>query len=284
MIELRLSLRKNNSGALELLNSVLLNCGVKQERIVEKKHKNRIYLSVFPETTKQAVSLQRKISLSGLKGIYLKKILLKDSDWKTRWKKYFKPFNITRNIRVIPLGRRDFDKNKTLKRIHIDTVVAFGTGTHPTTKMVAQFITSKKGKFFSFLDIGTGSGILSVVASCCGAGEIFAIDFDEQAIKTAKNNFFLNCIEPDYIKAIDFGNFNPKRKFDFIAANLLTDDLLRFKTKLVALLNPGGYLAVSGIHKDNYKRFREYFKSRQILFLNVNKIKGWYACLLRKEK
>ncbi|MBI4708057.1 MAG: 50S ribosomal protein L11 methyltransferase [Candidatus Omnitrophica bacterium] len=283
MIELRLSLRKNASGALELLNSILLNCGIKQDEIVEKKQKDKVSLSVFPKTHKEAVGLQRRISLSGLKGVNLKRILLKDSDWKTRWKKYFKPFNITKKIRVIPVGRRDFSKNKTLKRIYIDTVVAFGTGTHPTTQMVAQLIAKKQGRFLSFLDIGTGSGILSVIAACCGAGLIYAIDFDRQAIKTAKNNFCLNSIKPAYLKAIDFAKFNPKIKFDFIAANLITDDLIRFKTKLVALLNSGGCLAVSGIHKDNYRRFRKYFKISNCAYLSARQIKGWYACLLQRK-
>jgi len=265
------------------LNFALQNTGIPKEKIAENTEDKRVFLSIYFPDQKKALKC-----LSRIKDLKLKRVRfyirdLKDSQWKTLWKKYFQPINITKNICIVPAWLKNRRINSSAsKKIFIDTSVAFGTGLHATTQMMSRLIEKEKGNFSNFLDIGTGSGILAIIAHHYGAKNIYAIDSDKLAVKTAKLNFFLNNCRIKSIKTAFFPNYAIKTKFDFIAANLLTRDLLKVKSDLVAYLKKGGNIAVSGIYKDNYELFRKNFKNAQLKELLVLKKNNWYAVLFQK--
>ena len=158
----------------------------------------------------------------------------------------------------------------------------FGLGTHPTTRLTAELIEEKAGKFKDFLDIGTGTGILSIVACKCGGSSIWAVDATRQAIKIAKRNFSFNSCKPTFLRSIDFGKTNISQKFDLVAANMVTDELIRLRRKIIGSVKRKGYLAISGISSTNYNRFKKSFKSKTLRRLKICQQEGWYSFLYKK--
>jgi len=263
--------------------SVLLSAGIPEENIVENAYKGKNYLSVFFPSLEKALRLQRRIRLLQRPGFIIRLSSLRDADWKTRWKKYFKPFFITSDIRVVPVWKNT-SVRRTDQAIYLDTTFAFGTGLHATTQMMAHYIEKCSGNCERFLDVGTGTGILSIIAARYGARIIHAIDSDGDSVKTARINFRVNHCRAVYCQAVDFRRYTVQGAFDFVAANLLTEDLICFQKKLARLVKPGGFLAVSGIFHENYRHFRGNFKPVGMAPVAVSHKKNWYALVYRKER
>lgn len=281
MFECKLVLKSAQLGAVDLLRLELVKMGIPEQEIIEETRKNRTSLSFFfknPQKAKQAIAKLRALKLKGFSSSL---VCLKDSDWKTKWKKYVVPFKITRQLQIIPLWKPAIMKKNYDRNVYIDTSIAFGTGLHATTQMMAKFIAERQGNFLNFFDVGTGSGILSIIAHKYGARQIYAVDFDKDAVVTAKRNFKINQCTPNYLKSVSLENVKIKKNFDFVCANLLTEDLIRLQDKLIAYVTPGKYLAVSGIYRDNYAGFRKRFRSKLLECLQVSERKGWYALIFR---
>ena len=132
------------------------------------------------------------------------------------------------------------------------------------------------------LDIGTGTGILCMVAKLCGATAIGAIDNDKQCIAVAKENFRRNALVPVFVRGVSLEKFRSAATFDFVAANLVSADLIRFKKKLAAYVAPGGFLAVSGISKENVPRVVRSFERAPFKRIALLQKKQWAALLMRK--
>jgi ribosomal protein L11 methyltransferase len=284
MIEVKMRLETGHLVQADLLRCVLVNSGVPQEQIIEEVKGGQTTLSFFAHSPKKAQGLKKRINALRLKGVYLSQALLKDTDWKTRWKKYFKPFDITDTLRVVPAWAKGARAKRGRQPVYIDTTFAFGTGLHATTQMMARLIEARRGRIARFLDVGTGSGILALIAGCCGAQDVWAIDTDKEAVKTAADNFRLNGFHPRCIKTARAEDLKAREHFDFVAANLLTEDLIRLQEKLSRFVHPGGFLAVSGIYRSNYAFFRKHFHPGGLRCARILKKKGWYAILFKKEE
>ncbi len=284
--EIRLDFPKGVPGQAELLRCVLAGCGVPEGEIVELDQDARSRLSFYADSRSRARLLRRAITGLKLKGVTVSLIPIKTRDWQTRWKEDFKPFPLTSDLYVVPFWMRRSWKKKGVSSILIDTDTVFGTGMHPTTRFMAEFIRSKSASLGDFFDIGTGTGILALTARHYGARKIACIDIKEESVRTAKRNFKNNACFPEYVRMADFACFEPKAQFDFVAANLFTDDLVRLRPKLLACVRPGKYLAVSGISLENYPRFRKEFDMRCLRCVRVTKKDGWSAVLykVRHEK
>lgn len=283
MFAVKLALNSRRQGQLELLRLVLIRCGVAEEDIVEESGESGERLSLFTVSSRKARAVVRRIRSLGLAGVVVSCKELRDAQWKTRWKKYFKPFYITPDICIVPLSTKGIRGKKDPRALYIDTMFAFGTGMHPTTRMMARFIASRRNDVKSFFDVGTGSGILSLVAARCGAEDIRAIDRDRGSIRTALKNFRFNHCSIGEARVVSLERLRGHRSFDLVAANLLTEDLVRLKTKLISCVRPGQYLALSGIHETNYPAFRRRFRSGALTCVRIAKQKKWYAFLFKKK-
>jgi len=282
MFEVGIIFSAEEAGKADLLRCILINLGVPDDKISEKYQRGKAIISFYEKSPAYSRDLSLRLRALKLKCVRIFVKRIQDQDWTTRWKKYFRPFNINGYIRIVALWMKRSPVPAGYKPVYLDTTFAFGSGMHATTQMMAKLIYVKKKSLDSFLDIGTGSGILALIAWAYGCRDVWALDIDPISIKTAAVNCGLNKCVPEYLKAVKFERFKAKKQFDFVAANLLTEDLIRLQDKLIAAVKPGGFLAVSGIYFENYPLLREKFRSPGLVCETVVKKKKWYAVLFRR--
>lgn len=208
---------------------------------------------------------------------------LAEEDWADNWKKYFEPARITHDLTIVP-SWTDYEAGPSEKVIKLDPGMAFGTGTHPTTKMslfaLEQVLRSEE----IVLDVGTGSGVLSIASSLLGAKEIFAYDLDDVAVRVAQENIALNAgTENIHVAAGDLLKY-VAIEADVIVANILADILVNLTDDAYRLLKDEGYLIMSGIISEKWNLVRESAEAAGF-FLETHMIQGeWNACVFKKTK
>jgi ribosomal protein L11 methyltransferase len=261
----------------------LSGLGVNVADIVEQEDRKSRQLSVFFQTLALAKAFRLKALGLRLKGV---KVLLRthdQDDWETRWKKGWKPFALTPRVHVIPCFLENAKCPRGKVPLYLDTTAAFGTGLHETTRFSSQLIEGHRGKFKTFLDIGTGTGILVLVALFSGASYTEAFDIDADAVKVAQDNLKANHLKCNVLKACDVKNYKTERTFDLVAANLITHDLVAFRDKIIACVAPGGRLIISGISLKNMPLVRKtYNRSVGLKGIKVMKGKEWSAFLFQR--
>ncbi len=172
---------------------------------------------------------------------------LDDQNWANAWKKHFYPQKIGEKIVVKPTWR-DYTAEAQEIVIELDPGMAFGTGTHPTTRMCVEKIEHYLTNDGAFLDIGTGSGLLMIVAEKTGAGRICGTDNDPVAIRVARENLQGNHIPATHYELYQGDLVNGVRgRFDCISANILTEVIISLIPMIPPLLKPEGYFICSGI-------------------------------------
>ena len=176
---------------------------------------------------------------------------LDEEDWAHAWKAYFRPQKIGSRIVVKPTWRRYQAAAEDIV-IELDPGMAFGTGTHPTTALCIGMIEKYLGQGESFLDVGTGSGILMIAAAKLGAGKLCGIDRDEVAVEVAGNNLKLNQIDPTCYR-LAAGNLLAEisESYQFIVANIFSHVILELLQDIKGVLDVEGMLVCSGITAEN---------------------------------
>ncbi len=269
--------------AEELLYEVFVSLGISLVDIVQQVRRNQREMVCFSSTLNQARKLQSTIRSLKLKGVIVSLKVLHKKDWQDLWKKGIKPFALTANIDIVPRWTSAQYQKTNKFPVYIDTNLAFGTGLHETTRFMAQLIELRRGDFISFLDVGTGSGILAIIAHHWGAKKIIAIDIDQQSMAVAQANFKANRVEKVKLQCADVQTWRNKTQYDFVAANLVTDDLLNFGTRLVALVKPQKFLAVSGISLKNLPRLIKAFGELPLKKIKVIRGQQWSAVLYQRK-
>ena len=197
-------------------------------------------------------------------------------DWNEEWQKFFKPIPIGEKIWVRPPWEQ-LPENISDVAVIIDPQMAFGTGHHETTRLMVQAVQRLPLAGKNVLDLGTGSGILAIVARMYGADEVTAIDIDPDAIDNAIHNLDLNAVTGVEVMA---GNISCAvgRQFPVILANLQFHILAPIGDALYQNLEDGGQLIVSGILADEADRFADAY--RHIGFkLKYREVLGEWAAL-----
>lgn len=209
-------------------------------------------LDVYFEQAPPHAFLQRIQSL--FPGIHARVSGEMNKDWLAEWKKGFKPFAITSRHWVVPSWCDIPEEARHV--IRIDPGMAFGTGTHETTRLVAREL-EILGPHNSLLDVGTGTGILAVLARQLGFKKVAATEIEADARRVAFENFALNGVdvEMDSRQVGELGE-----RYSVVVANIIDGVLVRIQDQLKARVKPGGWLVVSGIIKEREKDFLQGFK------------------------
>jgi len=168
-----------------------------------------------------------------------------DQDWVRLTQSQFEPIHIGKNIWVVPSWHDAPDPAALV--LELDPGLAFGTGSHPTTRLCMEWLEAHAPAGLSVLDYGCGSGILALVAKKLGAREVAGVDIDVQAVESARQNSVRNRCEIDYFLPDDFARAHPDTRFDVVVANILSSPLKLLAPMLCGRVAPGGRLVLSGV-------------------------------------
>lgn len=174
---------------------------------------------------------------------------VKESNWEEAWKKYYHPVQISKYLTIVP-DWEDYKGRPDEKIITLDPGMAFGTGTHPTTRLSLQALEIVLRGGETVYDVGTGSGVLSIAARHFGAKKVTAFDLDEVAVLKAKDNMALNPVAKDVIVKANDLLVGVKDSADVIVANILADIIIKMLPDAKKLLTKNGHLILSGIILD----------------------------------
>ena len=172
-----------------------------------------------------------------------------DEDWVRLTQSQFAPIHIGTNIWVVPSWHEAPDPNGLI--LELDPGLAFGTGSHPTTRLCMEWLEAHPAPGATVLDYGCGSGILAMVAKKMGAGDVAGVDIDPQAIESARDNAARNDCAIDFYLPDDFAvsakEQHAKGRFDLVVANILSSPLKVMAPMLAGRVAPGGALILSGV-------------------------------------
>jgi ribosomal protein L11 methyltransferase len=168
-----------------------------------------------------------------------------EQDWVRLTQSQFDPIKIGNNIWVVPSWHEAPDPDALI--LELDPGLAFGTGSHPTTRLCMEWLEAHAPHEKSVLDFGCGSGILAMVAKKLGADPVVGVDIDPQAIESARYNSERNHCEIDYYLPEQFSHPAQDRTFDIVVANILSSPLKLMAPILAGRVAPGGSLVLSGI-------------------------------------
>ena len=227
--------------------------------------------------------ISKLLNINAPKNQFFDWSIIKEEDWLTSWKKYWAPELVGNHLLILPCWMNLNEKFKDKKIIKIDPGAAFGTGSHPSTylcleKMENIFFSDKK-----ILDIGSGSGILSVAARLLGAKEVYAVDNDYLAINSTKSNFQLNFGDLNNLNTY-LGSFNEVilknqlTQFDFVLCNILAEVIKGMIPNIYKCLRNNGEVIFSGILNSQKDEIIKILIQNNLKLLDVSIRKDW-ACI-----
>ncbi|MEN1969352.1 50S ribosomal protein L11 methyltransferase [Lentibacillus sp. N15] len=207
---------------------------------------------------------------------------VKEEEWATAWKKYYKPVKISKKVTITPTWEDYKAVSSDELIIELDPGMAFGTGTHPTTVLSIQALEQYIHKDDMVIDVGCGSGVLSIAAAKLGAEKVFAYDLDEIAVKSTKINAKLNKldtkIETKQNNLLDHVNMQA----DVIVSNILAEIIVRFVPDAWNNLKEGGIFITSGIIQPKKQIVRDQLLENGFTILAINEMEDWISIIARK--
>ena len=199
-----------------------------------------------------------------------------EEDWANSWKQYYKPLHIGGRIVVVPASEKYEPKEGEII-VTMDPGMAFGTGSHETTRLEIELLQKYVKEGCSMLDVGTGSGILAICASKLGAGYCEAYDIDPMAVRVAKENVAgagitnIKCGQSNLLADI------PVRRYDVICANIVADIILRMLPDIPKFMHKGTVLLASGIISERRDEILSALDGNGLRAVDVLEDNGWCA-------
>ncbi|HJV44606.1 MAG TPA: 50S ribosomal protein L11 methyltransferase [Bacillota bacterium] len=206
-----------------------------------------------------------------------------EEEWATAWKKYYKPVQISDNITITPTWEEYEPKNDHEIVIELDPGMAFGTGTHPTTVLCIRALEKYVKPGDQIIDVGCGSGVLSITAALLGAQSVLALDLDELAVKSTSLNSKLNKVSGKITSKQNNLLEGISQHADLIVSNILAEIIVRFVDEAYALLPDGGYFITSGIISQKETDVKEALKSVGFSIVETKSLEDWVSIIAMKE-
>jgi len=227
--------------------------------------------------------ISKLLNINAPKNQFFDWSIIKEEDWLTSWKKYWAPELVGNHLLILPCWMNLNEKFKDKKIIKIDPGAAFGTGSHPSTYLCLEKM--ENSLFFdkTVLDIGSGSGILSVAARLLGAKEVCAVDNDYLAINSTNSNFQLNFGNLKNLNTY-LGSFNEVilknqlKQFDVVLCNILAEVIKEMIPNIYKCLRNNGEVIFSGILNSQKEEIIKILIKNNLKLLDVSSRKDW-ACI-----
>lgn len=213
-----------------------------------------------------------------------------DKDWINNWKQFFHQFYVD-DLLVIPSWEEVGEEDKDKMILHIDPGTAFGTGMHETTQLCIRQLKKYITKDTQLLDVGTGSGILSIIALMYGIKHAVGTDLDPCAVEAVRENMESNNIAPEQFEMM-IGNIITEKevqdrvgyeKYDIVVANILADVLVPLTPVIVNQLKPGGIYITSGIIDNKEETVVQAVKNAGLEVLEVTYQGEWVSVTAKKQ-
>ncbi|SFP78661.1 ribosomal protein L11 methyltransferase [Oscillibacter sp. PC13] len=207
---------------------------------------------------------------------------LEDADWENNWKQYYRPMEIGERLLVVPQWETADPKGRI--PLILDPGLTFGTGSHATTRLCLTALEQRIHGGERVLDLGCGSGILSIAALRLGAAHAFACDIDDKCLDVAYENAALNGIGPDTY-TVRVGDILTNRAlqaeidggYDVVLANIVADVIIALAPAVRGLLAPGGVFLCSGIIDDRAEEVAGKLRAAGLKLLESRESEGWFA-------
>lgn len=267
-------------GALEIAHIDLID-----EDLLQKDREHAVlHLYVHPDQNPHEALdfLRARLQAAGVDAVPDTRNVSQE-DWANNWKQYFHPLPIGERLVICPTWRPDPAEDGRLM-LRIDPGMAFGTGGHETTRLVLETLEQLQPQGKTLLDIGTGSGILSIAACLYGAERAVGVDIDPMAVRTAVENGALNGLaEPRYTMIT--GNLADaiSGKFDLITANIVADAIIALTPTAVKLMAEGAAYIVSGIIDTRAQQVEDALTEQGLEIFSRRQSSGWVCLACRKR-
>ncbi len=270
-----------------------------EEAALNKQPAVQAYISDLPENEGLEERVRESIAeldkMRGELGVELGSLaitvrIVDEEDWANNWKSGFRPFNVGEKLLVCPTWEAVPEDN-TRAVLRIDPGMAFGTGAHHTTRMCLELLERTIRPGDTVIDLGCGSGILSIAASLLGAKNTYAIDIDPVAARVAAENAELNGVESDKY-TIRIGDIlsdeafrceTASREYDIVLANIVANVIIAFAPVIPMLLKKGGALIASGIIDDRIDDVIDELQKHGLTVREILSGEDWRAVLAVKE-
>ena len=211
--------------------------------------------------------------------------IIRDPGWEEAWKQYFKPIRVSHSIVVKPTWERCTQTGGDIV-IDIDPGMAFGTGQHPSTRMCIEamediLLHDRSIVNWHVLDVGTGTGILGIAAAKLDAEKVLCVDTDKKAVEIATKNALINNVNQRVV--VRQGEITTLAEtFDLIVSNITAKSMIKLRPHLTRLLNPHGYLIISGIIEQEKNDINEHFPTGSYPLHRLLQEKEWLCFVMRK--
>ena len=209
-----------------------------------------------------------------------------DADWENNWKKFYKPMEIGERLLVVPQWEEARDDGRV--KLVLNPGLTFGTGSHATSRLCLQALDKYIRGGEKILDLGCGSGILSIAALVLGAKEAFACDIDEKCVDVAYENAALNGVRKDRY-TVRWGDVLTDKAlqaefgggYDMVVANIVADVIMGLSDKVRPFLKEGGLFLCSGIIDDRAEEVFAKLRADGWTVIEQHDSEGWYSFLCR---
>jgi len=268
--------KKKNPGDWDYFDETLLL--VKDGAIVKGYYKQDEHLHKYLKYIKDSINNLEQFGIDKGKGV-ITMSKVNEEDWENNWKKYYKPTKIGDRVVVKPIWENYEVKNEEII-VELDPGMAFGTGTHETTRMCIKALEKYVKPESKVFDIGTGSGILAITAAKLKAKEVIGVDLDPVAVKSASENVKYNNI--DNIKILE-GNLMEvvEGKADIVVANIIADIIIFLVDGVKDFIAEGGRFISSGIILDRKEDVVKKLEESGFVVEEVN-VEGEWVCIVAR--
>lgn len=242
-----------------------------------------VFIPILRSPAESELFIKQRLDDAGIKYELIREGV-KEEDWADSWKQYYKPIKTGKRLVIVPVWE-DYEAAPGETIVLMDPGMAFGTGTHETTRLCAGFVEKHTSDGCTVLDVGCGSGILAIAAAKLGAGKCFACDIDPVSVRVAKENTELNrtpqvkCAVSDLLKQVERVNGG----YDVIVANIVADVVMRLAPDVGEYLAQDGVFIVSGIIEE---RAGEVLTALDAAGYKVDEERyenGWYAAAMVRK-